>query len=293
MGNNLHTLLSSSAGGWVIWALTRGGGAYCALILLLLVTQRSLIFPRPSHSMALNPGATGGQVLVLARSAAVYFPAREGENTLVFFHGNGDQIGGTAAHLGARLNSADGLGFLGIEYPGYTIAPGAPSEAACVDAAVEMIEHLLAAAPGGQGVPPERVVLFGQSIGCAVALHLAARGFGQRILLLSPFTSLHDVASAAFPIVRPALRLLPFLLRDTFDNRAKARALRMPALVIHGKTDEIVPFEQGKALAEDILGARFLPYKMGHNNVFSPPHGASVIAAIRSFAAAGAPHPSG
>jgi len=271
--------------GWAFWAATRGAGCYAGLLMLIMFAQRSFIFPRPSARALLDPTKTGGQLIALKQSAAVHFPARANEPTIVFFHGNGDQIGGTAAHLGSWVNSADGLGFLGVEYPGYGIAPGSPSEEACVAAALEMVEHLVAPrANGGLGVTRESVILFGQSIGCALALHLAERGFGERLILLSPFTSLHDMAGHLFPVVRPALSRLPFVLRDKFDNRAKAKFVRIPTLVIHGLSDELVPFSQGRELAGKIEGAIFAPYQMGHNNVFSAPHGTQVLASIRVFA---------
>lgn len=268
------------AGGWLMWSLTRFGGCYAAMLLALLVAQRALIFPRPTADMLLDPTREGGRLISAGDARALYFPAGPGKSTLLYFHGNGDQIGGAGAYLGSRLNSNDGLGFVGIEYPGYGVAPGSPSEAACVDAAMAIVEHLEAA----HGLPRRELVVFGQSIGCAIALNLVTSGVGQRLVLLSPFASLYEMAGTAFPIAKPALRLLPFLLRDKLDNLSRARHVRIPTLVIHGSRDEIVPYEQGERLASLIPGARFIGLPMGHNDVFSPPHGHTVLKHVRSFA---------
>merc|ERR1711998_743485 len=100
------------------------------------------------------------------------------------------------------------------------------------EASVQLLTHLTRA--GGLGVSPERLVLVGQSIGCAVAVEMATRGFGRKLVLLSPFSSLQDAAAAVYPIVAPALNLLPFMLFDKFDNSAKAGALGIPTLIVHG-----------------------------------------------------------
>lgn len=273
--------------------LTRlaGGAAkvYGAVLVALFFLQRKLIF-LPAAQVA-DPKAQGGepQVIVLPagpgrdeQHAAVYFDvAALDAPVLVFFHGNADQLGWGPAYLGRYFKERHGIGFYGIEYPGYGLArPGSPSETAIYEAAEVMLLHLVEVL----GVPRSRIVLFGQSIGCGVAVEMAKRGFGNKLVLLSPYTSTADISSALYPIFGPAIKVLPWLIRDRFDNRAKATELS-PAtstLVAHGKDDEIVPFWMGQTLAELIPGAKFLPIPgAGHNDLLDKE---DLLRSIVSFA---------
>ena len=97
------------------------------------------------------------------------------------------------------------------------------------------------------------LILVGQSIGCGPAIEMARRGYGKKLILLSPFTSLLALSKRIYPMFSPALKLLPFLLLDKFDNLAKAKELKeVESLVIHGSQDEIVPYDMGRDLAAAI-----------------------------------------
>merc|ERR1712066_398041 len=98
-------------------------------------------------------------------------------------------------------------------------------------------------------------MLMGQSIGCAVAMEMSRRGFGSRLVLLSPFTSTAEISSRFYPFLIPVLSFLPWMVRDPFDNKAKAGDVAVPTLVIHGTEDEIVPFEMGETMAKMIQGS--------------------------------------
>ena len=106
-------------------------------------------------------------------------------------------------------------------------------------------------------VDKSMLVMVGQSIGCGAAVEMVRRGYGQKLGLLSPFTSLLALSQRIYPMFSPALKLFPFLLKDKFDNLSKARQLKSKTLVIHGNTDEIVPYDMGLELAEEIPGAIF------------------------------------
>jgi pimeloyl-ACP methyl ester carboxylesterase len=111
------------------------------------------------------------------------------------------------------------------------------------------------------GVAKERLVLEGQSLGSGVAVWLAQHGWGTRMVLLSPYTSLPDVGARAFPMFPVRL-----LMRDRFDSASRAPSIRMPVLVLHGPNDEVVPFELGKALASKFPNARFVEVPSARHN---------------------------
>ena len=120
---------------------------------------------------------------------------------------------------------------------------------------------------------------------CAVVVEMESRGYGTRMILLSPFTSIRQMASAAFPVVAPALAVLPWLVRDKFDNESKASKLLLPALVLHGTQDEIVPYSQGRRLAATLPNCRFEDLEgAGHNDLFGAEHEETVLWHIQRFA---------
>lgn len=217
-------------------------------------------------------GASGAQVIVTpSSSVGVFFqPSRTSSNkapTLVYFHGNGDQIGRGGVYLG-RIFAERGLGFFAVEYPGYGVAGGSPSEEAAVTAA----EALCLKLEAERGIDRRSIILMGQSIGTGVALRLAARGFGSKLILISPFTCLADMAGRINPALGQILRYFPFFLRDKLDNVWNARHVSVPTLIFHGDRDEVVPFEQGERLAHAFNRGqcRFVQLRgIGHNNAFT------------------------
>jgi len=149
---------------------------------------------------------------------------------VLFTHGNAEDIGllddFTASY--ARL----GVTVLAVEYPGYGLSSGEPSEPGAYAGADAALAYL-----GGRGFPPDRVVLHGRSLGGAVAVDLAARHDVAGVILESTFTS-------AFKV------MLPFdgLPGDRFTSLAKIPRVRCPAFLIHGTRDEVVPFGHGERL---------------------------------------------
>jgi fermentation-respiration switch protein FrsA (DUF1100 family) len=112
-------------------------------------------------------------------------------------------------------------------------------------------------------VEPKRIVAFGESLGSAVTLHLALERPCAAVALVSPFTTMADVARYHYG---------PFglLAGKRFDALSRVRRLAVPILVVHGEDDEIVPF----ALGERLFGAAAEPKRFmrvagaGHNDVF-------------------------
>jgi uncharacterized protein len=252
---------------------------YGALAVLFATLQRKLIYPRPAPARA--PAWPGAELVripheTLGEVLALYRPAAADSPVWVHFHGNGEQLADTAA-LGVRL-SARGLGFFGVEYPGYGLAPGSPSEETLYAAAIAAVDHL----ERKLGVPPERIVLAGQSLGSGVAMELAHRGRGARVVLVSPFTSMGDMAARVVPWL-PAR----WLVVDRFDSLNKADRVRQPTLLVHGDADTLIPIEMSRVLHQALPRAEL--HVVGgaeHNDVWAT-GGAALLARVATFCRGG------
>ncbi len=195
-----------------------------------------------------------------------------GARTIVHFHNNRETAASQIEI--ARAFHARGLGVLLVEYRGYGASRGTvPSEEGLyldAECALDMLAK--------RGVGPERVVLWGTSLGTGVAAEMARRGRGARLVLVTPYTSIPELVTDVVPIV-PAWILVP----DHFDTLAKADDIHTPTLVIHGDADEIVPFSMGERVARAIHGARIVRIARGHHGDLFVRDGKHLLAEMAAF----------
>jgi uncharacterized protein len=167
---------------------------------------------------------------------AWFVPARRERAVLLFFHGNAGNISHRLDSL--RIFHGLGLSVLIIDYRGYGRSTGRPTEQGTYEDARAAWRHLVEE----RGVPPERIVVFGRSLGGAVAAWLAARTRPAGLIVESAFRSV--------PSLRP--RLYWFLpvrrLARSSTRWSAARPVQAPVLVVHSREDEIIPFRHGEAL---------------------------------------------
>ena len=158
--------------------------------------------------------------------------------------------------------AARGVDVVLAEYRGYGLSRsgGAPTEEGLYRDAEATLDEL-----ARRGFGPERVVLWGTSLGSGVAAEMARRHRGAALVLVSPYTSIPDLVRD-----RASFSLPGVLLPDRFDTASKAAEIRMPTLIIHGDADEIVPFSMGERLATLIAGAVVLRVPDGrHGDLFT------------------------
>ena len=155
---------------------------------------------------------------------------------MLYLHGNGGNIAFRAARL--QRFAQLGWGALMPEYRGYGGNPGVPSEAGLAMDARAALDAL-----GRMGVAPERMLLWGESLGSGVAVRLAAERPVAALLLESPFTSVAALACRRFPFVPVGV-----LLEDPLDALSRIASVRTPLLVMQGDRDDVVPPEMGRAL---------------------------------------------
>lgn len=170
----------------------------------------------------------------------------------------------------AQALTARGLDVLLLDYRGYGGNPGLPDEEGLAADARAAHHHLVA----DRGVDPARVVLFGESLGAAVAVRLARERPVAGLVLRSPFTSLADVGAVHYPVLPVRL-----LLRDRFPVREQAAELTGPVVVVAGDADDVVPFEQSRTVA-DAARAQLVVVPRARHNDAELGHGPAVVDAV-------------
>ncbi len=252
------------------------GGLYGAVAGLAAAAQKRLIYPAPSE--VVEPRARGAELWRLPGSGArtvfaLYAPAPRGAPTVVHFHGNGEQLADQAPLV--RALSEAGLGACAVEYPGYGLSrANPPGEQSIYQDAETALRHL-----ASLGVPASSVVLEGQSLGTGVAVEMARRGYGSRLILISPYTSLVDMARHVAPFL-PVGKLVT----ERFETASKAPGLELPALVIHGEDDEIIPVSMGRRVAKLLPHAQLVIVAGGHHNDLFAVDGRDLLRRIVGFA---------
>ncbi len=212
---------------------------------MLLFERRLIYFPLRAHEVTPQQLGMAYEELELRAEDGVrlhgwFLPVKGSRLTLLVCHGNGGNISHrldrallAQAHLGTDV--------LLFDYRGYGRSDGRPDEEGTYRDARAAWRWLLT-----KGVAPGRIVIFGESLGSAVALQLALENGGARALVLeSPFASIPAMARAVYPF----LPVWP-LVRTRYDNLSKIGRLRLPLLVLHGERDDIVPFAQGRRVFE-------------------------------------------
>ena len=214
------------------------------VIALLYGFQRRLIYlPSTGPVPAAADVLTGGQDVVLdttdgLRLSAWFVPSGSDGTTVLVAPGNaGDRA--DRAPLAEAL-SARGLGVLLFDYRGYGGNPGSPSEPGLALDARAAYRYLV----GNAGVPPERLIYLGESLGAAVVTELATEYPPAGLVLRSPFTDLAAVGQRHYPFLPVRL-----LLRDSYPVVEQIATLDVPTAVVYGTRDSIVPSAQSEAVA--------------------------------------------
>jgi uncharacterized protein len=237
---------------------------YVGLVLLLAINQRSLLFPATQVDSLPVTGITGfpqeqlrdveittadGLTIsgwhFLAETPEESAPSGVGNRRLViYFHGN-------AGHRAHRVPEAlefvqEGCDVLLIDYRGYGDSEGSPSREGLVQDAVATWEHAI----DELGCTPDRIIVFGESLGGAVAVELACHCCGNNrvpagMLLTSTFANLPETAARLYPMFP-----VRWLVRDRFSSRDLITQVTCPIVQLHGESDELVTLKEGQELFE-------------------------------------------
>jgi fermentation-respiration switch protein FrsA (DUF1100 family) len=231
----------------VLRLLTLAGVCYVGVLLVLLSLENVLLYhPIRASDDWLAPidGTVQDVTLRSADGTAIHAWWCPTENwdpaqgAMLFCHGNAGNLSHRREAVRdwqAQLEQA----VLIFDYPGYGRSEGQPSEASCYAAADCAYDWLV----GTMQLPPERLLVYGESLGGGVAVELASRRPHRALILEKTFTSVPDVAQKVFPWLP-----VRWLMRNRFDNLQKVGRCRQPIFFAHGTADSLVPFSQGQRL---------------------------------------------
>ena len=249
---------------WNILSVLAAG--YGGLALGLLIFQSNLVFyPEIDREVAATPKIAGLQYedLHLKTSDGTdlhgwFVPASQPRGTVLFLHGN-------AGNISHRLDSIEMLHRLGyntliFDYRGYGNSGGKPTEQGTYLDAEAAWRYLTEQ----QHIPSCRIVLFGESMGGAVAAWLAAKQKPAALVISSGFTSVPDLGQQLYPYLPVKL-----VARIRYNTRESLRSVTTPVLIAHSPADDIIPYEHGLALfAAANPPKQFLELAGGHNDGF-------------------------
>jgi len=227
--------------------------AYAALLLYAWLGSDGMIFVPPPPSYGGSPELRRIPTPDGATLAALHLPHPGARYTLVYFHGNAEDLGTLAPHL-HDLRDRLGVSVLAWDYRGYGLSGGRPTEPATLRDAHTVMDYVT----GTLGVPPDRVILYGWSLGGAPAVELASTGRVGGLILQSTFTS-------AFRVMTH-VRLLPF---DKFVVLEKLPRVTCPVLMIHGTADQTIPFRHALKNHAALPGPKYHLWVdgAGHNDL--------------------------
>ena len=230
---------------------------YLTLLIVIFLAQRKLLY-EPTENNYLEENLLSHKVEKIKIPSndninliSWYFLKNKNFKTLVFFHGN---AGGLENRIYKLNHLSDlNLNYLIFAYRGFSGNNGKPTEEGIYRDSKAVINWL-----NSKGIKKKDIILYGESLGGAVAIEIAQKESFAGIILESTFTSMIDMGQKYYPIFP-----VSFLLKDKYETKNKIKNLNSPTLVMHGKKDKVVPFYMGEKIY-DLLNTP--KYKYFTNN---------------------------
>ncbi|MFP6744817.1 MAG: alpha/beta hydrolase [Alphaproteobacteria bacterium] len=249
--------------------LTYACAGYALFSGIMFVAQRRMMYHPDTSTPNLDQAGVSDMVAVTVTTADGLDltawhrpPNRDGAPTLLYFHGNAGHIGHRGSKARPYLDA--GYGVMLASWRGYGGNPGSPTEDGFYDDARAALDFLAAA-----GVPANRVVVYGESIGSGPAVQVATERDIGALVLEAPLTSAANVAQRHYWYL-PA----QYLVLDRFNSIAKIDRIEAPLFIVHGFRDSVVPIDMSYSLlaaAAEPKDAQFFPGAT-HNDLYD--HGA-------------------
>ncbi len=242
-----------------------GIGIYLLVILIMFIFQRSLLYQPSKEKLDISYyNNTGLEKINFTTLDGILLtslfkkPSKSDNNTIVVFHGN-------AGHIGHRVHKFkpfidEGYGLLLLEYRGYGENTGKPTENGLYMDSKAALDFL-----NNHNIPVHKTILYGESLGCGLAVKFSTTDSFKATILEAPYTSIADVAMRQYWYI-PA----KWLVLDRYNIMNKIKSIKSPLLVLHGLKDKIINIEFGKRVfnsAPKPKKALYIP-DAGHNNLY-------------------------
>ena len=214
---------------------------YGGLLALMYVFQRALMyFPDSRRTPPALAGLPQAEEVTLTTSdgetlVAWHVAPRGDKPVVLYFHGNGGALDLRVGRFQWLIE--DGTGLVALCYRGYGGSTGRPSEQGLIRDAIAAYDFAV------KRYAPARIVLWGESLGTAVAIALAAEHKVGGLMLDAPFTSAADVGAAVYPFMP-----VRWLIKDPFRSDLRIARVSAPILIRHGERDWVVPIRFGERL---------------------------------------------
>ena len=226
----------------LFWLIGLAAAAYLIAVGALYIFQRDFLYQPPQHFRT-APAAAGlpeAQEVILAtqdgeKVVAWYVPPHDNKPVVIFFHGNGDTLALRAARLRAVI--ADGTGLLAVSFRGYAGSSGHPTEQGLILDALAAYDYAAAR------FAPQRIVVWGFSLGTGPAVALASKRPIGKLILEAPYTSTADIAASDLPFIPVRL-----LMIDQFRSDERIGKVHAPLLIMHGGDDPGINIRFGRRL---------------------------------------------
>ncbi len=239
-------------------------GVYLALMFYIYFNQDKMVF-YPTDDFSVLPdqlGLTFENVQINIDDSTVlhgwYFPPKDSSKlkAVLFCHGN-------AGNISHRLETAQYLHELGVavfmfDYRGYGKSTGEPTEDGVYDDAETCFNWLVQT----KKYQSQNIIIFGRSLGGAVAIELAGRVKSGGLIVESSFTTVGELGQKLFPMFP-----IKSLIRYSFNSQEKIAKLHIPKLITHSPDDELIPYTMGEKLFEAAPEPKqFVKLSGGHNS---------------------------
>jgi len=237
---------------------------YGAACIALYVFQRSLIYqPQPN---AFDTVSSTRILPVLGADLVVSVRPHAGQKALIYFGGNAEDV---SANLSSFSNGFPDYALYLLHYRGYGGSSGTPSEAALREDAQVLFDMVYAEHPD--------IAVIGRSLGSGVAIGLATQRPVSRLVLVTPYNSIQEIAAQQFPYFPVSC-----LLTDKFESWRYAPKIRVPTLLLGAEFDEVIPRASterlGAGFTKGIASLVIIP-GVGHNTIS---HSAQYLDVLRS-----------
>lgn len=230
------------------------GSIYVLLCIAAVSCADRMIFvPPPTSYSETLPGYTKIDSKSAKPVAAIHLKAKPNAPTIIYSHGNAEDIGQNIDIFEALHDR--GFGVIAYDYPGYGLSPGKPTEASTQQALQKVWDYAI-----NSGISPSSIVIVGRSIGTGPSVWLASRTKPAGLILIAPLKSVYSVAFG-----------YPIFPGDHFPNYKRIADIHTPLLVIHGEMDNIIPISHGQEIHQKSPASNKFFTKIensGHNDLF-------------------------